>query len=89
MIKKPYLAGKEAGKIIMKVQFNKLCKILIYENAIKADLCKEGEISSNSIAKFGKSEPAWMDISMKIGIVLVCKVEDLFEILQDYTTQQH
>lgn len=67
----------------MRIQFNKLWKILIDKNMTKADLRKAAEISSNSIAKLGKNEPVRMDILMKIATVLDCKVEDLFETVNE------
>lgn len=67
----------------MKIQYNKLWKILIDKNMKKVDLRDAAEISSNSIAKLGKNEPVRMDVLMKIATVLGCKVEDLFETVKD------
>ena len=63
----------------MRIQYNKLWKILIDKNMKKVDLKEAAEISSNSIAKLGKNEPVRMDVLMKIAKALGCKVEDLFE----------
>ena len=68
----------------MKIQYNKLWKILIDKNMNKADLKKAAGVSSNSIAKLGKNEPVRMDVLMKIATALDCKVEDLFETVRDY-----
>ena len=67
----------------MRIQYNKLWKILIDKKMKKVDLKDAAEISSNSIAKLGKNEPVRMDVLMKIAKALDCKVEDLFESLTD------
>ena len=67
----------------MRIQYNKLLKILIDKNMKKVDLKDAAEISSNSIAKLGKNEPVRMDVLMKIATALDCKIEDLFESLTD------
>jgi putative transcriptional regulator len=67
----------------MRIQYNKLWKILIDKNMKKVDLKDAAEISSNSIAKLGKNEPVRMDVLMKIATALDCKIEDLFESLTD------
>ncbi len=63
----------------MKIQYNKLWKILIDKNMNKVQLRKAAGISSNSLAKLGKNEPVRMDVLMKIATALDCKAEDLFE----------
>lgn len=63
----------------MRIQYNKLWKILIDKNMNKVHLKKKAGISSNSIAKLGKNESVRMDVLMKIATALDCKVEDLFE----------
>ena len=67
----------------MRIQYNKLWKILIDKNMKKVDLRDAAEISSNSIAKLGKNELVRMDVLMKIATTLDCKVEDLFETIKD------
>ena len=67
----------------MRIQYNKLWKILIDKNMKKVDLKDAAEISSNSLAKLGKNEPVRMDVLMKIAKALDCKVEDLFETIND------
>lgn len=67
----------------MKIQYNKLWKILIDKNMNKVQLKELAEISSNSIAKLGKNEPVRMDVLMKIATALNCKVEDLFETVKN------
>ena len=67
----------------MRIQYNKLWKILIDKNMKKVDLKNAADISSNSIAKLGKNEPVRMDVLMRIAKALDCKIEDLFESLTD------
>lgn len=67
----------------MRIQYNKLWKILIDKNMKKVDLKDAAGISSNSIAKLSKNELVRMDVLMKIATVLDCKVEDLFETVKE------
>jgi len=67
----------------MRIQYNKLWKILIDKNMKKVDLREAAEITSNTIAKLSKNEPVRMDVLMKIAAVLDCKVEDLFETVKE------
>lgn len=63
----------------MKLQYNKLWKLLIDKNMNKVQLREAAGISTNSLAKLGKNEPVSMAVLMKIATTLECKVEDLFE----------
>lgn len=67
----------------MRIQYNKLWKLMIDKNMKKADLREKAEISANSVAKLSKNEPVRLDILMKIADALDCKVEDLFETVRD------
>lgn len=67
----------------MRIQYNKLWKLMIDKNMKKADLREKAEISANSVAKLGKNEPVRLDILMKIADALDCNVEDLFETVRD------
>lgn len=67
----------------MRIQYNKMWKMMIDKNMKKSDLRSKAGISSNSVAKLGKNEPVRMDILMKIAEALDCKVEDLFETVRD------
>lgn len=63
----------------MKIQYNKLWKLLIDNNMNRVQLRDKARISSNSLAKLGKNEPVHMDVLMKIATALDCRVEDIFE----------
>ena len=67
----------------MRIQYNKLWKILIDRNMNKVQLKEKANISSNSIAKLGKNEAVRMDVLMKIATALDCKIEDLSETVVD------
>lgn len=67
----------------MRIQYNKLWKILIDKNMKKVDLKETAGISSNSIAKLSKNELVRMDVLLKIAMVLDCRVEDLFETVKE------
>lgn len=67
----------------MRIQYNKLWKLLIDKNMNKVQLKAAAGVSSNSIAKLSKNEPVRMDVMMKIAKALDCKVEDLFETVID------
>lgn len=67
----------------MRIQYNKMWKMMIDKNMKKSDLRSKARISANSVAKLGKNEPVRMDILMKIAEALDCKVEDLFETVRD------
>jgi DNA-binding Xre family transcriptional regulator len=73
----------QKGYCKMRIQYNKLWKILIDKNMKKVDLREAAEISSNTIAKLSKNEPVRMDVLIKIAITLDCKVEDLFETVKE------
>lgn len=49
----------------------------------KVDLRDVAEICTNTTAKLGENEPVRIDVLMKIAAVLDCKVEDLFETIDD------
>ncbi|CAB0542242.1 XRE family transcriptional regulator [Corynebacterium diphtheriae] len=70
----------------MRIQYNKLWKILIDKNMNKVQLREAAGISSNSLAKLGKNEPVRMDVLMKIATVLNCRVEELFETVNESTS---
>ena len=50
----------------MRIQYNKLWKILIDKNMKKVDLRDAAEISSNSIAKLGKNDTVTLNMRFKL-----------------------
>ncbi|RRC94295.1 XRE family transcriptional regulator [Erysipelotrichaceae bacterium OH741_COT-311] len=67
----------------MKIQYNKLWKILIDKEMNKVDLIKSAKISTSSMAKLSKNMYVRMDVLMKIAETLDCKIEDLFETIEE------
>ncbi len=46
----------------MKIQYNKLWKLVIDKNMKNADLREKAEISANSVAKLGKNEHVILEL---------------------------
>lgn len=71
----------------MRIQYNKMWKLMIDKNMKKSDLRDKAGISANSVAKLGKNEPVRLDILMRIADALDCNVEDLFETVRDSSSK--
>lgn len=67
----------------MRVSYNGLWKILIDKGMKKYQLKEAAGISSNSIAKLGKSEPVSMEVLMKICKALNCELVDICEFINE------
>lgn len=65
----------------MKLNYNRLWKLLIDKGWTKSKLRQEAGIGFSSIAKLGKGEKITTDILLKICIALDSKVEDIVEII--------
>ncbi len=66
----------------MKINYNKLWKLLIDKNIKKTQLCEIANISTNAMAKLGKNESVQMETLVKICEALECKIEDIVEIVE-------
>lgn len=66
-------------EICMKVNYNKLWKLLIDKNVNKTELTKQTGITSNAMAKMGKNETVQLDVLIKICKILDCKIDDIIE----------
>ena len=64
----------------MHISYNKLWKLLIDKGINKTELRKSAGISTNVIAKLGKSEPVSMDTMLKICTALNCDIGDIMEV---------
>lgn len=64
----------------MKLNYNKLWKLLIDRNINKTQLCEMAGISTNAMAKLGKNEPVHGEILVKICSALNCDIKDVVEI---------
>ncbi len=67
----------------MRISYNKLWKLLIDKGMTKMDLKDAAGISASSIAKLGKSGNVTTDILLKICEALHCRIEDIFETIDD------
>lgn len=67
----------------MKMNYNKLWKLLIDKGMTRTDLRKAAGISSSSLAKLGKGENVTTDVLCKICEVLGCGIEDIAEIISE------
>lgn len=67
----------------MPVSYNKLWKILIDEGMSKTDLIKASKITTNAMAKLGKSEDVRVEVLVKICRALNCTLDDIVDILPD------
>ena len=63
----------------MAVSYSGLWKILIDKGMNKSQLKDAAHISTNAIAKLGKSEYVSLDTLEKICSALNCKIEDIME----------
>lgn len=67
----------------MKLSYNKLWKMLIDKNMKRSDLQKAACVSSASIAKLGRGDNISTEVLIKICTVLNCRVEDIFETVDE------
>ena len=67
----------------MSISYNKLWKLLIDKGMNKQNLKQLTGISSNSIAKLGKSENITTGVLLKICLALNCDIADIMEVTPD------
>ena len=67
----------------MKMNYNKLWKLLIDKGMTRTDLRKAAGISSSSLAKLGKGENVTTDVLCKICEALNCGIEDIVEAISE------
>ena len=65
----------------MKVNYNKLWKMLIDLNMSKTQLRKQAGVTTNALAKMGKNENVSTEVLCKICNVLSCQIEDIMELV--------
>lgn len=71
----------------MKVNYNKLWKLLIDRNMKKKDLTALAGISTNAMAKMGKGQNVSTEVLAKICTALNCKIEDIVEFIPEEVTK--
>lgn len=67
----------------MKVNYNKLWKLLIDKNMMKKDLRLATGMTTNAMAKLGRNENVSTEILCKICEVLDCNIEDIMDIQKE------
>lgn len=67
----------------MTYSYNRLWKLLIDKRLTKTELKTIAGISTNIIAKMGKSEPISMESLAKITTALHCGLDDIVEIKEE------
>ena len=67
----------------MSVSYKPLRHTLIRKDMNKEDLKKAANISSNIVARMGKSEYVNLESIEKICLALDCRIEDVVEIINE------
>ncbi len=67
----------------MKVNYNKLWKLLIDKGMSKTQLRERTGITTNVIAKMGKNENVSTEVICKICKALNCQITDIMELMEE------
>ena len=67
----------------MRISYNKLWKMLIYQNMNKRDLAEKSGVSTASIAKLSKGANITTDVLLKICEAMNCRIDDILETIDD------
>lgn len=67
----------------MRVNYNRLWKLMIDRKLMKKDLIAMAGISTNAMAKMGKEENVSTEVLGKICEALNCRIEDILEFVPD------
>lgn len=67
----------------MKVNYNKLWKLLIDKGMSKTQLREQTGITTNVIAKMGKNENISTEVICKICKALNCQITDIMELIEE------
>lgn len=67
----------------MKINYNKLWKLMIDQNMNKTQLKDSAHLSTNVVAKLGKNESVSIDTLGKICKVLECNIGDIVDLVLD------
>ena len=68
---------------MVRVNYNKLWKLMIDRKLMKKDLTAMAGISTNAMAKMGKEENVSTEVLGKICEALNCRIEDIMEFVPD------
>lgn len=67
----------------MKVNYNKLWKLLIDLNMSKSQLREKAGVTTNVIAKMGKNDNVSTEALCKICKALDCRLDDIMELVDE------
>ena len=67
----------------MRVNYNRLWKLMIDRKLMKKDLIAMAGISTNAMAKMGKEENVSTEVLGKICAELNCRIEDIVEFIME------
>ena len=68
---------------MMKVNYNKLWKLLIDRGMSKTQLREQTRVTTNTIAKMGKNENVSTEVICKICKTLNCQITDIIELIEE------
>lgn len=68
---------------MVKVNYNKLWKLLIDKGMSKTQLREQTGITTNVIAKMGKNENVSTEVICKICETLNCQITDIMELIEE------
>lgn len=68
---------------MMKVNYNKLWKLLIDRGMSKTQLRQQTGITTNVLAKMGKNENVSTEVICKICKELDCQITDIMELIEE------
>lgn len=68
---------------MMKVNYNKLWKLLIDRGMSKTQLREQTGVTTNTIAKMGKNENVSTEVICKICKTLNCQITDIMELIEE------
>lgn len=68
---------------MMKVNYNRLWKLLIDKGMSKTQLREQTGVTTNTIAKMGKNENVSTEVICRICKVLNCQITDIMELVEE------
>lgn len=66
--------------LIMKINYNKLWKLMIDKGYSKKRLCEEAQITTNAMARMGRNEDVRLKTLIRICEILHCTLDDIVEL---------
>ena len=75
--------NRKGHGVQMRLNYNKLWKLLIDKGMMKKDLKEAANVSSASIAKLGKGENVTTDVLLRICEALDVDLHDIVETVRD------